>query len=54
MQSRIQEKKDELTIAKAVLDEMIKCINNHQYVSSDLLHKNENSLIVKGLNIFNL
>ena len=41
MQSRIQEKKDELTIAKAVLDEMIKCINNHQYVSSDLLHKNE-------------
>lgn len=41
MQSRIQEKKDELTIAKAVLDEMIECINNHQYVSSDLLHKNE-------------
>lgn len=41
MQSRIQEKKDELTIAKEVLDEMIKCINNHQYVSSDLLHKNE-------------
>lgn len=41
MQSRIQEKKDELTIAKAVLDEMIKCINNHQYVSSDLLYKNE-------------
>lgn len=41
MQSRIQEKKDELTIAKAVLDDMIKCINNHQYVSSDLLHKNE-------------
>lgn len=41
MQSRIQEKKDELTIAKAVLDETIECINNHQYVSSDLLHKNE-------------
>lgn len=41
MQSRIQEKKDELTIAKAVLDEMIECVNNHQYVSSDLLHKNE-------------
>lgn len=41
MQSRIQEKKDELTMAKAVLDEMIECINNHQYVSSDLLHKNE-------------
>lgn len=41
MQSRIKEKKDELTIAKAVLDEMIKCINNHQYVSSDLLYKNE-------------
>lgn len=41
MQSRIQEKKDELTTAKAVLDEMIECIINHQYVSSDLLHKNE-------------
>lgn len=41
MQSRIQEKKDELTIAKEFLDEMIECLNNHQYVSSDLLHKNE-------------
>ena len=41
MQSRIEEKKDELTIAKAVWNEMIKCIDNNQYVSSDLLHKNE-------------
>ncbi len=41
MQSRIQEKKDELAIAKAVLDEMKVCIDNHQFVSVDLLHKNE-------------
>ena len=36
MQSRIQEKKDELTIAKEFLDEMIECLNNHQYLS--LIH----------------
>lgn len=41
MQSRIQEKKADLTIAKAVLEEMRVCINNHQFVSTDLLHKNE-------------
>lgn len=41
MQSRIQEKKDELTVAKAMLEEMRVCINNHQFVSAELLHKNE-------------
>lgn len=41
MQSRIQEKKDELTVVKAVLEEMRVCISNHQFVSTDLLHKNE-------------
>lgn len=41
MQSRIQEKKDELIIAKAVLEEMRVCIRNHQFVSVDLLHKNK-------------
>lgn len=41
MQSRIQEKKDELTVAKAILEEMRVCINNHQFVSAELLHKNE-------------
>ena len=41
LQSRIQEKKIELTIAKAVLEEMRECINNHQFVSTELLHKNE-------------
>lgn len=41
MQSRIQEKKDELARTKEVLEEMRGCINNNQFVSTDLLHKNE-------------
>ena len=41
LQSRIQEKKNELTLAKSVLEEMRECINNHQFVSTELLHKNE-------------
>ena len=41
MQSRIQEKKDNLARAKDVLEEMRVCIRNHQFVSIDLLHKNE-------------
>lgn len=41
LQARIQEKKNELTLAKAVLEEMRECINNHQFVSAELLHKNE-------------
>ncbi len=41
MQSRIQKKKDDLAIAKKVLEEMRVCINNHQFVSIDLLHKNK-------------
>lgn len=41
MQSRIQEKKDELVKINAVLDEMKICIENGQFVSSALLHKND-------------
>jgi hypothetical protein len=41
MQSRIKEKKDDLVIAKEVLEKMRICISNHQFVSTDLLHKNE-------------
>lgn len=41
MQSRIQEKKNDLARAKEVLEEMRGCINNNQFVSPDLLHKNE-------------
>lgn len=41
LQSRIQEKKNELTLAKTVLEKMRECINNHQFVSTELLHKNE-------------
>lgn len=41
MQSRIQEKKDDLARAKEVLEEMRVCISNNQFVSTDLLHKNE-------------
>ena len=41
MQSRVQQKKDELALTKAVLKEMRVCINNHQFVPADLLHKNE-------------
>lgn len=41
MQFRMQEKREELAIAKAVLEEMKVCIGNHQFVSADLLHKNE-------------
>lgn len=41
MQSRIQEKKNDLARAKEVLEEMRGCINNNQFVSIDLLHKNE-------------
>jgi RecG-like helicase len=41
MQSRIQEKKNDLAKAKEVLEEMKVCISNNQFVSMDLLHKNE-------------
>lgn len=41
MQSRIQQKKDDLALAKDALEEMRKCISNHQFISTDLLHKNE-------------
>lgn len=41
MQSRIQEKKKDLAIAKEVLEEIKVCIDNGQFVSKDLLHKNE-------------
>ena len=41
MRSRIQEKKDNLAVARAVLEEMRACISNHQFVTTDLLHKNE-------------
>lgn len=41
MQFRIQEKKNDLARAKEVLEEMRGCINNNQFVSTDLLHKNE-------------
>lgn len=41
MSNRTQEKKDNLTRAKDVLKEMKTSISNDQYVSTDLLHKNE-------------
>ena len=41
LQLRIQEKKNELTLAKSVLEEMRESINACQFVSTELLHKNE-------------
>lgn len=41
LQVRIQEKKRDLILAKAVLEEMKVCIDHNRFVSSELLHKNE-------------
>lgn len=41
MQSRIQEKKNELAKTKEVLEEMKVFISSKQFVTTDLLHKNE-------------
>lgn len=41
MQSRIQKKTNELTVARETLKEMRECIRNCRFVSPELLHRNE-------------
>ena len=41
MQRRVEEKRNEINSVRMILDEMRDCIDNHQFVPKELLHKNE-------------